>query len=90
MPEFTNEIVELNELNRKVEANRQKKLRREKKLRSTTRILESIGLVLGLGSFVLLCCGVIPAWLGAIGCNAGAFCCVYVLGYSFGYEDAAV
>lgn len=90
MPEFTNEIAELNERNRKIEANRQKKRRRKKNLRRNVLLLQSICLILSLAAFLLRFFCLIPVWLGFIVCLACSLCSVYLWGYCSGYEDAAV
>lgn len=90
MPEFANEIIDLNELNRKVDANRAKKQRRRKNLRRTVLFLQSVCLIVALAAFGLRFFRVIPAWLGFLVCLACSLCSVYLLGYCSGYEDAAV
>lgn len=90
MPEFTNEVAELNELNRKIEANCAKKQRRKKKFRRKIMFLQFTCLFLALASFVLCLCYVIPVWLGSIVCLICSLCSAYLTGYSAGYEESAV
>ena len=90
MPEFTNDIIDLDELNRKVEANRQKKLRRKRSFRLKVMFLQFTSLFLSLVSFILCRSYVIPVWLGSIVCLVCALCSAYLTGYSAGCEDAVV
>ena len=90
MPEFTNEVAELNELNRKIEANCAKKQRRKKKFRRKIMLLQVICMILALASFLLTRCYVIPVWLGSIVCLICALCSAYLTGYVTGYEESTV
>lgn len=90
MPEFEKDIIDLNQLNRKIEANRQKKQRSKKNFRRKIMFLQFTCLFLALVSFVLCRCYVIPVWLGSIVCMVCALCSAYLTGYSAGYEDSAV
>ena len=90
MPEFQKDIIDLNQLNRKVDANRAKKQRRKKNLRRRILFLQIVCLILALVSFILCCCYVIPVWLGSIVCLVCALCSAYLTGYSAGYEKTAV
>lgn len=90
MPEFTNEVAELNELNRKIEANRQKKRRRKKNLRRNVLLLQSLCLIVSIAAFLLRFFCLIPGWLGSIVCLICSLCSAYLTGYSAGYEESAV
>ena len=90
MPEFQKDIIDLNELNRKVDANRQKKQRSKKNLRRRILFLQIVCLILALVSFILCRCYVIPVWLGSIVCLICSLCSAYLTWYGSCYEKTAV
>ena len=86
MPEFTNEIIDLKELNRKVDANRQKKRRTRKRTALRVLIVQLICLLAVLCFIALRLSGFVPALLSLCVAMLATNVSAFATGWRFGYE----
>ena len=89
MPEFQKDIIDLNELNRKVDANKQRKRKAHKRRERRLLLLQSILFALTV-LFLMLDHAEVLSFPVAIACAALAtFAGCFVAGYHFGYTRCA-